>query len=270
VPCLVIQAYKKMYSAFSIATRQMSACRNRSAFAMTETELNVIAALAQIGLISRPMSGYSTPAATGTPTALYTTPETGSADVRRIAQGHVAADATAVLPEADELLDLLDREPEVAGAADESQRVNVRVVLKPITRVRAPGFLQQPERFIVTNRLRRDSRAPGRLTDVVEPDPPCMCQFHEYSINLPMMVMSKPPPFAYFAMTRLHAAAVLAGIASLTPLKGFTTTAGQTPRRGCKPTTCAWRARQTMARRGSTSSCSPGWIVRRVRRSEPQ
>jgi hypothetical protein len=37
---------------------------------MTETELNVIAALAIIGLRSTPNSGYSTPAATGTPSVL--------------------------------------------------------------------------------------------------------------------------------------------------------------------------------------------------------
>jgi hypothetical protein len=41
-----------------------------SAFAMTETELNVMAALAQMGLIRTLKNGYSTPAATGTPTAL--------------------------------------------------------------------------------------------------------------------------------------------------------------------------------------------------------
>ena len=46
------------------------AALSRSALAITDTELNVIAALAQIGLMSRPMNGYSTPAATGTPTAL--------------------------------------------------------------------------------------------------------------------------------------------------------------------------------------------------------
>jgi hypothetical protein len=40
--------------------------RNRSAFAMTDTELKVIAALAIIGLKSKPKNGYSTPAATGT------------------------------------------------------------------------------------------------------------------------------------------------------------------------------------------------------------
>jgi len=37
---------------------------------ITETELSVIAALAQIGLTSCPVSGYSSPAATGTPSAL--------------------------------------------------------------------------------------------------------------------------------------------------------------------------------------------------------
>jgi hypothetical protein len=44
--------------------------RNRRALVMTDTELNVIAALAQIGLTSTPVKGYSAPAATGTPTAL--------------------------------------------------------------------------------------------------------------------------------------------------------------------------------------------------------
>ena len=44
--------------------------RKRSALAMTDTELNVIAALAIIGLRSTPNTGYSTPAATGTPSTL--------------------------------------------------------------------------------------------------------------------------------------------------------------------------------------------------------
>jgi hypothetical protein len=44
--------------------------RKRSAFAMTETELTVIAALAIIGLRSRPKKGYRTPAARGTPSVL--------------------------------------------------------------------------------------------------------------------------------------------------------------------------------------------------------
>jgi len=44
--------------------------RRRSAFAMTDTELNVIAALAIIGLRSQPNTGYNTPAATGTPSTL--------------------------------------------------------------------------------------------------------------------------------------------------------------------------------------------------------
>ena len=44
--------------------------RSRSAFPITDTELNVIAALAIIGLSRRPKKGYSTPAAIGTPTTL--------------------------------------------------------------------------------------------------------------------------------------------------------------------------------------------------------
>jgi hypothetical protein len=44
--------------------------RSRSAFAMTETELNVIAALAIIGERRIPRTGNKTPAAIGTPTTL--------------------------------------------------------------------------------------------------------------------------------------------------------------------------------------------------------
>ncbi len=47
-----------------------STLRNRKAFEMTDTELNVIAALANIGLSSNPTNGYRIPAATGTPTRL--------------------------------------------------------------------------------------------------------------------------------------------------------------------------------------------------------
>ena len=44
--------------------------RNRSALKTTQTELKLIAALARIGLRSKPKKGYSAPAATGTPSAL--------------------------------------------------------------------------------------------------------------------------------------------------------------------------------------------------------
>ena len=49
---------------------QSASRRRRSALAITDTELNVIAALAIIGLSSRPKTGYSTPAAIGTPSTL--------------------------------------------------------------------------------------------------------------------------------------------------------------------------------------------------------
>jgi len=47
-----------------------SARRRRSALPMTDTELKLIAAAAIIGDSSRPNTGYSTPAAIGTPAAL--------------------------------------------------------------------------------------------------------------------------------------------------------------------------------------------------------
>ena len=44
--------------------------RSRRAFAITDTELRLMAALASMGLISRPKAGYRTPAAMGTPSVL--------------------------------------------------------------------------------------------------------------------------------------------------------------------------------------------------------
>jgi hypothetical protein len=52
------------------AGRQSGARLRRSALAMTDTELKVIAALAIIGLSNTPVTGYSTPAAIGTPSTL--------------------------------------------------------------------------------------------------------------------------------------------------------------------------------------------------------
>ena len=44
--------------------------RRRSELVITDTELRLIAALAMIGLKRMPKNGYSTPAATGTPSTL--------------------------------------------------------------------------------------------------------------------------------------------------------------------------------------------------------
>ena len=48
----------------------ISTVRRRRAFAITETELKLMAAAASIGDNSSPNAGYSTPAAIGTPTVL--------------------------------------------------------------------------------------------------------------------------------------------------------------------------------------------------------
>ena len=55
-----------------LPTRTHHSCAflKRSAFAITDMELNVIAALAIIGLRARPKKGYKMPAAIGTPMEL--------------------------------------------------------------------------------------------------------------------------------------------------------------------------------------------------------
>jgi len=57
-------------SSADAAFSQILARRRRRAFAMTETELKLIAAAAIIGFSKSPNAGYSTPAAIGTPAAL--------------------------------------------------------------------------------------------------------------------------------------------------------------------------------------------------------
>lgn len=52
------------------ASFQRSTLRSRSAFAITETELKLMAAAAKIGLSSQPNTGYKAPAASGTPIVL--------------------------------------------------------------------------------------------------------------------------------------------------------------------------------------------------------
>ena len=52
------------------ATAHKTARLNRNALPMTDTELNVMAALAIIGLSNNPKNGYNTPAAIGTPMTL--------------------------------------------------------------------------------------------------------------------------------------------------------------------------------------------------------
>ncbi len=62
--------YRGAVDAAASDDAQSGARRRRSALPMTDSELSVMAALAQMGLISRPATGYSTPAATGTPMVL--------------------------------------------------------------------------------------------------------------------------------------------------------------------------------------------------------
>jgi hypothetical protein len=62
--------FRQLLVTIRIPTAQSANCRNRSEFAITETELKLMAAAAIMGLKSRPKTGYATPAAIGTPSAL--------------------------------------------------------------------------------------------------------------------------------------------------------------------------------------------------------
>ena len=55
---------------YTVSTDHNAVRRNRSALLTTDTELKLMASAANIGDNTIPNHGYSTPAATGTPTAL--------------------------------------------------------------------------------------------------------------------------------------------------------------------------------------------------------
>ena len=80
---------------------------------------------------------------------------------------HVRARTPAVVPEREQLLNLLHREPEVARPPDESQRVDVGVGIEPVACHRPARLFQQPERLVVPDHLGRHPGANRRLANVV-------------------------------------------------------------------------------------------------------
>jgi hypothetical protein len=65
----LIERYAKVANAVR-ATIDETDVRSRSAFVMTDTDDRLIASAAIIGDSNKPVSGYNTPAAIGTPSAL--------------------------------------------------------------------------------------------------------------------------------------------------------------------------------------------------------
>src|SRR5919106_1940051 len=82
---------------------------------------------------------------------------------------HRCARARAVLPEAEQLVDVGHRETEGAGALDKAQDMDVVVAVHPIVRQRAPDLGQQADGFVVANHLRRDAAFPARPSNVPQP-----------------------------------------------------------------------------------------------------
>jgi hypothetical protein len=65
----------------------------------------------------------------------------------------------------DDLLDLIEREPEPLGLAHEGEQVQRLAAIYPVARLRAPRRRQNPRRFVQTQRLSARSAAFRDLTD---------------------------------------------------------------------------------------------------------
>ena len=83
-----------------------------------------------------------------------------SCDVRLRQRLHLAARPAPVLPQPEQLADLLDREAEVARMADEAQRVDLRVGVLAIARVGALRLGKEADALVVADHLGRDARRP--------------------------------------------------------------------------------------------------------------
>ncbi|MCY1238150.1 hypothetical protein D9M72_508730 [compost metagenome] len=75
------------------------------------------------------------------------------------------AGAAAVVPQADQFGDFFHREPQVARALDEAQRVDVGVVVLAVAALGARHRGQQAQAFVVAHHARRHARQPRGLAD---------------------------------------------------------------------------------------------------------
>src|SRR3546814_5121545 len=71
-----------------------------------------------------------------------------------------------VLPQRQQRADLLQRETQVTGAADEGQLMQVALVVVAIAIGATPGRREQADGFVVADHLRREATVLGCLTNV--------------------------------------------------------------------------------------------------------
>ena len=73
--------------------------------------------------------------------------------------------AAPVTVEGEELIDLLERKPEVPRSANETQRLNVALVVRPVTIGEPLRWLEEPQLLIEANGLGCHTRVGGSLPD---------------------------------------------------------------------------------------------------------
>ena len=71
-----------------------------------------------------------------------------------------------VVPQRQQLSDLIERKPEIARAADESQQMHVAFVVLPVARQRAVAVPDQADAFVVADHLGRYPAGAGDFADV--------------------------------------------------------------------------------------------------------
>jgi hypothetical protein len=71
----------------------------------------------------------------------------------------------AAVPKGDDAADLAEGQPHRLRGADEGEAIEYRFLVVPVTRRRPWGRGEQTDVFVVADRLARDPRPPGHITD---------------------------------------------------------------------------------------------------------
>lgn len=70
---------------------------------------------------------------------------------------HVRAGAPAIAPQPKQIADTLDREPEVASAADEVKPMHILRLVDPVVAVTPAGRSDETDRLVMADHLGRDT-----------------------------------------------------------------------------------------------------------------
>lgn len=126
---------------------------------------------------------------------------------------HVAARRFALVPESDDPAYLAQREPDRLGGPDEPEPAEDVPVVDPVAGRVPRGWVEQADVFVVAERLRRDTRAAGDLSDQHDLTFQCTGSLTVAGVRIDILYVPDCPNLER-VRRRLHEALAAAGIAA--------------------------------------------------------